>query len=192
MSTTMPMDDATPNKIVNPGAELAAIRESHGYTREYVAGKLHLRVRIIELLEAGSFELLPGAVFVKGYFRAYAKLLGVSAEPYIAALDPDVVVERKVEKQVLWQNKRQQPLGSERLIRWVTALIVLIVIAGISVWWQKNNDGLPFFTAKKEQAVAPGSQQVENKVEVKITDVSKLQSLFRPAPQPEPMEKQGG
>lgn len=187
---TMTMDDTTPNNMGKPGLELAAIRESRGLTREYVAGKLHLRVRLIELLEADSYEQMAGAVFVKGYIRAYAKLLGVPAEPYLEMLNQDgSVIERKTEKVALWQNKRQ----SVRSARWVTALIIVAALAGISFWWQKNNEGVPFFTNKKATSVTASAQQPQQQTtEMKVTDITKLQSLFRLAPQPVTTEKEGG
>ena len=69
--------------MINPGVQLASIRQQKGYTVEYVANKLHLRVRIIELIENSEFNLLPEPVFVKGYLRAYSKLLGISPEPFL-------------------------------------------------------------------------------------------------------------
>ena len=68
---------------VKPGAQLALVRAQKGYSLEYVAGKLHLRVRIIELLETDDYQNMPEPVFVKGYLRAYAKLLDVKYQPLL-------------------------------------------------------------------------------------------------------------
>lgn len=193
MNTTMPTDDTTQTPIEKPGAELAIVRESRGYTREYIAGKLHLRVRLIELLEVDCYDQMAGDVFVKGYIRAYAKLLGVPAEPYLASFNNgSPIVERKTtEKVTLWQNKRQP--SNERSARWVTAFIILAAIAGISFWWQKNNDNLPFFSNKKAQPEVAKSQEMQKNTEqqITVTDITKLQSLFKPAPEPV-TEKEGG
>lgn len=182
MNSTVPMDEApADNLIQNPGAQLALIREKKGYSREYVAGKLHLRVRLIELLEEDAYEQMPEPVFVKGYFRAYAKLLGVAAEPYVSSFNKTVVAERKPEKAALWQSKRESHRG-ERAVRWITACIVIAAVAAVSFWWQKNSDKPLFFTKNDNQVTSlkkPDANEVEQQIEVKLTDISKMQSMFR-------------
>ncbi|MDX1836890.1 DNA-binding protein [Legionella taurinensis] len=181
MNSTVPMDEApAENPIQNPGAQLAHIREKKGYSREYVAGKLHLRVRLIELLEEDAYDQMPEPVFVKGYFRAYAKLLGVSPEPYVSSFNKTAVAERKPEKAALWQSKRESHRG-ERAVRWITACIVIAAVVAVSFWWQKNSDQL-FFTKDDSQVASLKNPEVdgeEKQVEVKLTDISKMQSMFR-------------
>ncbi len=75
----MNMSDVSLND--SPGAQLAALREQHGYTAEYVASKLHLRVCMIERLEADDYQDMPEPVFIKGYLRAYAHLPGAPVPP---------------------------------------------------------------------------------------------------------------
>lgn len=94
--TTTTLDENIVEHDKNPGEQLASIREQKGYTVEYVANKLHLRARIIELIENNEFHLLPEPVFVKGYLRAYAKLLGTSPEPYLAIFNAQFVVEKNL------------------------------------------------------------------------------------------------
>lgn len=96
MNTTTTLDENIIEQDRNPGEQLASIRQQKGYTVEYVANKLHLRARIIELIESNEFHLLPEPVFVKGYLRAYAKLLGTSPEPYLAIFNEQFVTEKKL------------------------------------------------------------------------------------------------
>src|SRR4051812_37037371 len=105
MNTTASMDEEL-TYLEHPGISLSKIREEKGYTIEYVASKLHLRVRIIELIEQGDFNLLPEPVFVKGYLRAYSKLLGISPDPFLAVFQEQNVSEKKPER-ALWQSKRE-------------------------------------------------------------------------------------
>lgn len=51
-----------------------------------VAHQLKLTPAQVEALEAGDFERLPGPVFVRGFARNYARLLGLDAEPVLHAL----------------------------------------------------------------------------------------------------------
>ena len=98
MNTTVIVDEIHNGTQEKPGMQLARVREKKGYSQEYVAGKLHLRVRIIELLEVDDYDQMPEPVFIKGYLRAYAKLLSVPAEPLLETFNSMYSSERKLEK----------------------------------------------------------------------------------------------
>ncbi|MDP1603785.1 MAG: helix-turn-helix domain-containing protein [Legionella sp.] len=185
---TLTTDDSSQNTQENPGAQLARIRDKRGFTKEYVAGKLHLRVRVIELLEADDYKQMPEPVFIKGYFRAYAKLLGVSPEPFLQTFNNQYSLEQKPEK-ALWQSKRESNKG-ELVVRWVTGLVAIAAIIAVSFWWQKNKDAQPFFAAKKKEAATTTTTQVNP--EVKLTDLSRMQSMFTAKVEEDSLETQGG
>ena len=69
----------------NPGARLAAAREAAGMTLPQVAERLRLDIATLQALEAGRFETLGAAVFVRGHLRHYAELLGLPVEEIEAA-----------------------------------------------------------------------------------------------------------
>ncbi|HRD68664.1 MAG TPA: helix-turn-helix domain-containing protein [Legionella sp.] len=186
MNTTATMDEINNTDRGNPGIQLSTIRQQKGYTIEYVASKLHLRVRIIELIENGEFNLLPEPVFVKGYLRAYSKLLGVSAEPFLSIFDAQYVFEKKPER-ALWQSKRESH-KAEYFIRWFTILFALGVLVAVGFWWQKNKESQPMYSATE----TANQLSLEQSNELKLTDLSKMQSLLTPNSQMSPLEKQGG
>jgi cytoskeleton protein RodZ len=70
---------------VDPGVELARAREARGLTRAQVAEDLRLSQSQVEALERGDESRLAGGTYVRGYVRAYARLVG---------LDPDELVAR--------------------------------------------------------------------------------------------------
>jgi len=63
-----------------PGAIVQSQRESLGLTRQDIADSLNLSVRVVEALETENWRELPGPAFVRGYLRAYAKLLDLDAD----------------------------------------------------------------------------------------------------------------
>ncbi|MBU3736738.1 MAG: DUF4115 domain-containing protein [Methylobacterium sp.] len=67
------------------GETLAAARNAAGMSIDEVAAKLRLSARQIRALEEDDTANLPDATFVRGFLRNYAKLLGLEAEPLIAA-----------------------------------------------------------------------------------------------------------
>lgn len=188
MNTTTTMDEGNNAEIDNPGVQLSHIRQQKGYSTEYVASKLHLRVRIIELIENGDFDLLPEPVFVKGYLRAYSKLLGVSPDPFLAVFNDQYVFEKKPER-ALWQSKRESH-KAEHVIRWVTLVFALGVMVAVGIWWQKNKD-LPEVYSTKETTTELSLNEPEPETDLKLTDLSKMQSLLIPGVQMSPVEKEG-
>jgi cytoskeleton protein RodZ len=69
----------------NPGARLAAAREAAGMTLTQVAERLRLDIATLQALEAGKFETLGAAVFVRGHLRHYAELVDLPVEEIEAA-----------------------------------------------------------------------------------------------------------
>ena len=67
-----------------PGGALRAAREAKGLSPEEVADTLRLPVAIVYTVEKNDFQSLPAPVYAQGYVRAYAKLLGMDAEPLVS------------------------------------------------------------------------------------------------------------
>lgn len=70
-----------------PGRLLAEARARKNLTIPEVAQQLKLSASQIEALEADAYARLPGTVFVRGFVRNYARLVGLDGESLIAALD---------------------------------------------------------------------------------------------------------
>lgn len=69
------------------GEQLRRARESKGVSLGDVARDIRLDARHLQALEAAAFDRIPGAVFVRGYLRAYARHLGLDPEPLVSAYD---------------------------------------------------------------------------------------------------------
>ena len=65
------------------GATFATAREAMGISPIEAADLLNLTQRTIEALEADDYQSLPGRVYVNGYVRAYAKMLGLDADDLV-------------------------------------------------------------------------------------------------------------
>lgn len=102
-----------------------------------VAGHLHLDAVIIEALEGDDYARLPPSAFVRGYLRTYTRLLGLPAEVFIAlyeqsgvAQDPPLVVHTPV---------RVQARSSDRRVRWITYVIVVVLGALFFTRWRSES-----------------------------------------------------
>jgi cytoskeleton protein RodZ len=188
MSDTTTLDN---NKFLmenSPGAKLSEKRILKNYTVEYVANKLHLRVRMIELLENDDYNNMPEPVFIKGYLRSYAKLLGMDAEALIEDFRKLYSEERRTDK-ALWQSRRESN-KAEHAIRWITSVFAVIVLVSVAMWWQANKENEHIFTTSFNQASKTSSKLSEN--EIRLTDLSKMRSILATPSQDIALEKDSG
>ena len=195
MSTLFVADDLSHTQTEKPGAHLAAKRQAKGYSVEDVACKLHLRVKMIELLEADDYQALPESVFIKGYLRAYAKLLEIPADPLIENFSALYSGDSKIER-TLWQSQRRTH-SAEHLVRWVTGIFAFGVLVAVSFWWQNNKETARLFSANNltHTSVAHNHLDSDNRqseTEIRLTDLSNMRSLLSSSGQKHDMEIQGG
>lgn len=78
-------DSMTPPEV---GRYLAQLRGQFNLTPVDVSERLHIRIRYIQALEAMQLDLLPGAVYARGYLHTYAEFLGLDAEQVVARCFP--------------------------------------------------------------------------------------------------------
>lgn len=92
------------------GRYLSQQRELRGMSREEVSRATKIPPTLVTALELGQVERLPARVFVLNYIRAYAQVIGLSADEAVlrfeeidkAALsEPPPVLERQRKKQAL-------------------------------------------------------------------------------------------
>ncbi|PLY15618.1 MAG: hypothetical protein C0631_06675 [Sedimenticola sp.] len=129
-------DDAdVPVVIDGPGKRLKSIRESKGLDLASVASMLHLNVSKLESLEEDDYENLPGAVFIQGYLRNYARLLEIPSGPVLEAyskLNPG----RESMPDLKVNHLRKEVHSSHGLVRMITWVIVLGLFGLVLTWWQ--------------------------------------------------------
>jgi cytoskeleton protein RodZ len=150
-----------------PGARLAAIREKSGHSMEYVAGKLHLRVRVIELLELDAYDEMPEPVFIKGYLRAYANLLDLDPAPLLEIFNRSYRDDDANAARTLWQS-RKPTNPTEYWVRIGTAVFAVSVLMAVFGWWVKNKEVESLFSAHVKTAES----------DVHLTDLSNMRALI--------------
>ncbi|CUA85608.1 Cytoskeletal protein RodZ, contains Xre-like HTH and DUF4115 domains [Gulbenkiania indica] len=87
MDHFQPAPEASANPAVSVGASLRQAREAAGLSLGDVADRLKLSLRQLEAIERDDFEALPGAAFVRGFVRNYARFLELDDAPLMAMLD---------------------------------------------------------------------------------------------------------
>ena len=112
------------------GARLAAARKKCELDIRVVANELNLDASIIAALENDDSAALPAAIFVKGYLRNYARLVGLPEDDMVrdyaaqTGEPPPLTVVTLGSKTPFFQ------LPSARLLR----NIILVLLAAILIW----------------------------------------------------------
>lgn len=118
---------------VGPGERLQAARIQQGLSLEDVANRMHLSINILEAIEENDFEEITAPIFVKGYLRAYAR---------IVSLDEDEVITLYSD----FYSEEDPPISStsnmvpeltvtDARIKWTTYLVIIVLGALLAAWW---------------------------------------------------------
>ncbi|GAB6125588.1 helix-turn-helix domain-containing protein [Humidesulfovibrio idahonensis] len=73
--------------LLELGGLLKSEREKHGLSVRDVMEATKISRRNLNALEGGEIKLLPHPVYLKGYVRNYARLVGLDAEPLVAVVE---------------------------------------------------------------------------------------------------------
>ncbi len=106
-------------------------REALGLSVADIEKQIRIRHAYVEALEAGRFDLLPGAAYIPAFLRAYASHVGLEPEKVLTAyqLSGAVPIKRPVALPADFPIvERRAPIGLAVLT------ILLVVGAGYGVW----------------------------------------------------------
>jgi cytoskeleton protein RodZ len=141
------------------GARLASARERLGLSLDQVADHLKLDRHMVVALEEGDYRAIGASVFVRGFLRRYAALVGESASEIEAlyAQLPDAEARPDLSKTGM---QRIEPAAFRPSLGVLPALIAALVlaIAGAAWWamWSKPHVAAPASNALPQPG-APAS-----------------------------------
>jgi len=147
-----------PASASSPGRMLAEARKGLHLSVDDVASKLRLTPRQIEALEADEYAKLPGATFVRGFIRSYAKLLHLDPEAVLAAYHgeaADIARIISVPHQNIQFSERANPRNRPLII---AAIVILLLAIGLFAAWRWENQLSDYYGKVSPSSVpAPGS-----------------------------------
>lgn len=128
-SSTPPVDasEAEQAADLSVGRYLVRAREARRLSLDDVAHLTKIRRAILESLERDDRDELPEKVFVLGYVRSYAAVVGAPAEEAVRRLNEGWVDEVDGEPAAAAEARR-------RSFGWVGPLLALALLAG-AVWF---------------------------------------------------------
>jgi cytoskeleton protein RodZ len=142
------------------GARLASARERLGLSLDQVADHLKLDRHMVVALEEGDYRAIGATVFVRGFLRRYAALVGESPSEIEAlyARLPDAEARPDLSKTGM---QRIEPAAFRPSLGVLPALIAALVlaIAGAAWWamWSKPHVTAPASSALPKPIAAPGA-----------------------------------
>ena len=123
-----------------PGDQLQAARIQQGLSIEDVASRMHLSLAILKSIEENNFDNLTAPIFVKGYLRAYARLVSLDENEMIQLYvefyskeDPPINTTSQMVPEISNQDTR---------VKWTTYLVIFILIALLSGWWWNKTQNI--------------------------------------------------
>lgn len=137
---------ALQNKQASLGEVLRATREKKHLSIEDVSCTLRIPVPYLLALESEDYTRLPGSTYIKGYLRAYARLLGISSDEVIEkyqAAQADQPCSDLSFNPVLKRVEIHSPLLSSKQGSVPLAPVVVLVMSVVLVfsyfYWQSGD-----------------------------------------------------
>ena len=130
----LPQNSTVPLGLSTPGDYMRQARMALGLSIEAVAARLKISPANLLALESDQFERLPGETFVRGYIRAYAKLLGIDCDAALANYKDYLLALRDTTVQVTRDQDTENktiPLSRRRQIAVVLTAIVIVVVLSV-------------------------------------------------------------
>jgi len=126
-----------------PGARLAEARERRGLSLEAAAESMGVPMQVLEALETDDWERLEAPVYVRGYLRKYARLLGLPEHEVVAEYESSAAPS---DPAVRAHASRTLPRGGGlKFLAPVSAavVVVILVLAGIWAWHRLHRAKTP-------------------------------------------------
>ena len=136
LSDTSPDLDRMP-RTTGPGSQLQSARIDRGLSVEDVANRMHLSNSIIHSIEKNDFDAITAPIFVKGYLRAYARIVLLNEDEMIAQYveafsvdDPTLNTTSSMAAELTADDAR---------IKWTTFLVIFVLVVLLGIWWWNKN-----------------------------------------------------
>ncbi len=165
------MNDPAQSSVATPegaGAILHAERRRQNLSLGDVSRHLKISVRQVEALERDDFGPFAGPVFVHGFIRNYAKLLGIDAEPLVRAADVKLAppAPKEDERQIVDFRESEKPQA--RNLAAVGLVAVILIMGFVGFYASKQDDGSAPPTSFAPLRVPPSGQEAENPIQQRM------------------------
>ena len=120
-----------------PGRMLRQAREAAGISAQEMASRLNWMPRYITAIEENYYDEMRGTTFVRGYLRAYGKMLGVDEQQLMSAFtamqlpEEPLVDSARADKQVSIMRRPMMGIAA--------GIAGAILVVMVFLWWQGDS-----------------------------------------------------
>ncbi|BEU03906.1 hypothetical protein OAG1_27060 [Agarivorans sp. OAG1] len=151
-------------EVVSPGQMLQEARVAAKLSQAQVAERLKLRLQVIKDIEGDSFDSGLSSTFIKGYLRAYARLLNLSEDLVLSSYTHlHDAHEQRTEMQS-FSGRIKQETHDSRLMKFTYLVGLGIVVLLVIWWWQEKSQQVDFSqasTASSESRILEPTSEPE-------------------------------
>ncbi|GJI99466.1 hypothetical protein RugamoR64_00050 [Duganella rhizosphaerae] len=182
------------SSLATPGAQLAAQREAMGLTVEQIADQLKLAPRQVKALEAGDYAALPNMAVVRGFVRAYAKVVKMDATPLVAMIEVisptshEAAPPRKEIAATFTESRFPSMTGrSPGPAAWLVGVAVVVVVAAAGVYaYQAGLIPATLFQRSDKEAPASATAELPKPAEVAVAPIET--TIAKPGQESAPLQ----
>lgn len=131
MSTT----DAPATTALTAGQLLRQAREQRNMSDADVALQLNLRLALVQQIEADQLDSSILITFVRGYLRAYARLVKLPEQQVLQAFEQQNAGNAEHSKPMQTFSNRTGHQATENRFMWLTYAIGFILVLMLVLWW---------------------------------------------------------
>ncbi len=152
-------------KQVSIGAMLLSARNHVSLSQANIADQINLPLETIKSLETDDHESLPTALYVRGYLRNYARVVGIDADNLIAVYDKQRPIADPVNK---FSNA---PVSYDPAILWSTAVVFTILVGLLYTWWvdDRKISSDSFELRPNSSSIAPAETETSPAKAISVT-----------------------
>ncbi|WP_019675672.1 RodZ domain-containing protein [Arsukibacterium perlucidum] len=190
MNTTEPteLSEATEPTALTAGQLLRQAREQRKLSVADVALQLNLRVNLVKQIEADQLDSSMLVTFVRGYLRAYARLVKLSEQLVLTAFEQQSTGSSDQAKPMRTFSNRAELQATENRFMWLTYAIGFILVLMLVVWWWQTASPSADSAAEQQElsasVAADNSNLAEGSATAATTDSEP--DISRASAEPEP------
>jgi len=125
--------------MAGEGQMLRAARKEKQWSYMETEDTTKIRVRYIQALEEEDYGVLPGATYVKGYLRTYAKQLGLDPDEIITLYNDSVMPEAEPVLELPKMPVKVRPLwGRPVFIIGSLGVLAIVLVIAMTAWSQSG------------------------------------------------------
>ncbi|HJV35472.1 helix-turn-helix domain-containing protein [Geomonas sp.] len=135
------------------GQYLKGVRQARGLELDEASRVTKIGKNYLQAIEAGEFEKLPSAAYIKGFLRLYAEFLSLSGDEVVARYQNSLPKAPQVAPSTQRVGAgRVAPSKTGSPSRWVIPVVLLALVVVAAIFFSPESDQKP---ARQAQPVPP-------------------------------------